>query len=371
MPMPQVANAVRLEFASGAEAHANLSGAAFSDNWLWVVGDETSQVERLRRLEPVARESFRFGEARSFALSGLLDLPGAADEEADLEGMAVADGFLWVVGSHGLKRKNVKPGSDPAGSARRLAKLALDGNRRLLACLPIEPAADGAPELVAAAKDGRCALRLKGDAESNELTDLLANDPHFGRFMAIPGKDNGFDIEGLAVNGKRLLLGLRGPVLRGWSALLEIAVETRRGFLRLAPLDDAGTLLRKHFLPLDGLGVRDLHFCGDDLFILAGPTMALDGAIRIYRWAGARPFLADNREPERFDAVPIEMVTLPHGQGTNRAEAICKLPQALSGNEPQWLVLYDAPGPDRKEGEQVVFGDLVRHQGSAVTPPAA
>jgi hypothetical protein len=371
MPKPQILNAVRLEFDTGAVAHTNLSGAAFSGDWLWVVGDETSQVERLRHLDRAGRESLRFGEARSFALSALLELPGAADEEADLEGMAVADGFLWLVGSHGLKRKNIKATGAPADSAKRLAKLSLDGNRRLLACVPIEPAADGAPELVAETKDGRRALRLKGDSESNELMDLLASDPHFGRFMAIPGKDNGFDIEGLAVNGKRLLLGLRGPVLRGWTALLEISVEARRGYLRLLPLDESGTLLRKHFLPLDGLGVRDLHFCGDDLFILAGPTMALDGEIRIYKWAGAKAALAGNREPARFDAVPVETAALPHGRGTNRAEAICNLPPTLSGNEPQWLVLYDAPGPDRLEGERVVFGDLVSYQGSSVTPPAA
>ena len=371
MLQPQLFNAVRLEFATGAEVRTDLSGAAFSDNWLWVIGDETSQVDRLVRLDPLGAEKLRFGQARGFPLSGLLDLPAGADAEADLEGMAVADGHLWVVGSHGLKRENLKPGSDPAKSARRLAKLSLDGNRRMLACLPIEWAADGQPELVAEAKDGRRALRLKGDAKSNELMDLLASDPHFGPFMTIPGKDNGFDIEGLAVNGNRLLLGLRGPVLRGWSALLEIAVETRRGYLRLAPLDKSGTLLRKHFLPLDGLGVRDLHFCGDDLFILAGPTMALDGETRIYKWPAAKRFLADNSAPERFDAVPIEIAALPHGRGTNRAEAICQVPQALSGNDPQWLVLYDAPGPERTEGEHVVFGDLVRHEGNQASKRTA
>jgi hypothetical protein len=371
MPKPQVLNGVRLEFETGAVAHTNLSGAAFSDDWLWVVGDEVSQIERLRHLDASGAEQLRFGEARSFALSALLGLPGAADEEADLEGLAVADGFLWLVGSHGLKRKNIKPTGAPADNAKRLAKLSLDGNRRLLACVPIERAADGAPELVGKTRDGRSALRLKGDSESNELMELLASDPHFGRFMAIPGKDNGFDIEGLAVHGKRLLLGLRGPVLRGWSALLEISVEARRGYLRLVPLDDSGTLLRKHFLPLDGLGVRDLHFCGDDLFILAGPTMALDGDIRLYKWAAARAFLDANREPARFDAVPVETATLPHNRGSNRAEAICNLPQTLSGGEPQWLVLYDAPGPERKEGEHVVFGDLVPHAGSSVTPPLA
>jgi hypothetical protein len=361
MPNTRTANAVRLEFSPDSLVHANLSGAAFTGDWLWVAGDEACGLDRLRRLEPVGREALRFGEVQDFPLAGLLDLPGAPDEEADLEGMAVADGFLWVVGSHGLKRKNAKPDRDHADNARRLAKLALDGNRRLLACLPIEPDAQGAPVLVRQARDGRRALRLKGDAQANLLTRALADDPHFGPYMAIPGKDNGFDIEGLAVDGHRLLLGLRGPVLRGWSALVEIAVEARGDHLRLAPLDDTGTLIRKHFLQLDGMGVRDLHFSGDDLYILAGPTMVLNGDIRVFKWSGARPLLAANREPVRFEAALSESVALPHGRGSNRAEALCDLPPALSRGKPSWLVLYDAPGANRKDGEYTVFGDLLRH----------
>ena len=361
MPNARSTNAVRLEFATDSLVQTNLSGAAFAGDWLWVAGDEACGIDRLRRLEPLGRETLRFGEVRDFPLADLLDLPGAPDEEADLEGMAVADGLLWVVGSHGLKRKNAKPDRDHAENAKRLAKVALDGNRRLLACLPIEVDAKGEPCLVRQAKDGRQALLLKGDSQENLLTRALADDPHFGPYMAIPGKDNGFDIEGLAVDGRRLLLGLRGPVLRGWSALLEIAVEVRGGKLRLAPLDDSGLLIRKHFLQLDGLGVRDLHFCGEDLYILAGPTMVLNGEIRVFKWPGAKPLLASNREPVRFESALTASISLPHGRGTNRAEAICDLPAALSAGQPSWLVLYDAPGDDRREGDRTVFGDLLRH----------
>jgi hypothetical protein len=361
MPNARTANAVRLEFKPGSLVRANLSAAAFTGDWLWVAGDEACGLDRLRRLEPVAGEVLRFGQVRDFPLSDLLDLPGTADEEADLEGIAVADGFLWVIGSHGLKRKSPKPGRSHAENARRLAKLALDGNRRLLACVPIEPDARGEPCLVRQTEDGRRALRLKGDAETNLLTSALADDPHIGPYMVIPGKDNGFDVEGLAVDGRRMLLGLRGPVLRGWSGLLEIAVEARGPQLRLAPLDDSGTLIRKHFLQLDGMGVRDLHFSGDDLYILAGPTMVLNGDIRVFKWTAARPLLEANRDPVRFEAGLTESVALPHGRGTNRAEAICDLPPGLSAGKPSWLVLYDSPGADRKEGEHVVFGDLLRH----------
>lgn len=361
MPNARSSHAVRLEFTAGALVHANLSGAAFSGDWLWVVGDEACGVDRLRRLDPVGSETLRFGEVRDFPLAELLDLPGAADEEADLEGMAVSDGWLWVVGSHGLKRKNAKEDRDHAENAKRLSKVTLDGNRRLLACLPIEPDASSQPCLVREAKDGRRALRLKGDAQTNELTRALADDPHFGPYLAIPGKDNGLDIEGLAVDGNRLLLGLRGPVLRGWSALVEIAVETRGNQLRLVPLDESGALLRKHLMQLEGLGVRDLHFSGDDLYILAGPTMVLDGDIRVFKWSGAKPLLAANREPVRFETALTESVSLPHGRGINRAEAFCKLPPELVPGKPSWLVLYDAPGADRKDGEYTVFGDLLRH----------
>lgn len=361
MPNKRSSKAVRLEFKADSLVKTNLSGAAFTGDWLWVAGDEACGIDRLRRLPSQGAELLRFGEVRDFPLADLLDLPGAADEEADLEGMAVHGGMLWVVGSHGLKRKNAKDGKDDAANAKRLAKVSLDGNRRLLACLPIEVDEGGEPLLVRQARDGRRALRLKGDALSNPLTEALAGDPHFGPYMAIPGKDNGFDIEGLAIAGRRLLLGLRGPVLRGWAALLEVEVEARADHLRLLPLDDSGRLFRKHFLQLEGMGIRDLHFSGDDLFILAGPTMVLDGEIRLFRWQRARAQLAENREPARFVSTLTQSVALPHGRGINRAEAICDLPPELSGGQPSWLVLYDAPGPDRRDGEHAVFGDLLQH----------
>ena len=40
MPNTQSANAVRLAFAPGSLVQSNLSGAAFTGDWLWVAGDE-------------------------------------------------------------------------------------------------------------------------------------------------------------------------------------------------------------------------------------------------------------------------------------------------------------------------------------------
>lgn len=351
-------HAVRLEFDEDSLVHLNLSGAAFTDDWLWVAGDEACGIDRLKRLDPIGGEALRFGEPKNFPLAELLALPGNADDEADLEGMAFDGRHLWVVGSHGLKRKNAKPGRSAEDNARRLAKLSLDANRLLLACIPVVHDDAGQPTLVRRADDGRQALRLEGDDRVNALTRLLETDPHYGRFLSLPGKDNGFDVEGLALLDESMLLGLRGPVLRGWAGLLEVQPQPAGKHLRLASLSGTETPLRKHFLNLGGLGVRDLHMDGDDLFILAGPTMVLDGEIRLYRWSGVRQALRAVDAPVAFwpDLEPV--CTLPHEPGADRAEAFCAVPRSLA-RTPSWLALYDAPAPARHPEPYTVLGDLV------------
>ncbi len=56
------------------------------------------------------------------------------------------------------------------------------------------------------ASDDRVAAQLAGNQLGNELLDELKDDEHVGAFLHIPGKDNGFDTEGLEINGKRVFL---------------------------------------------------------------------------------------------------------------------------------------------------------------------
>jgi hypothetical protein len=127
-------------------------------------------------------------------------------------------------------------------------------------------------------------------------------------------------------------------VLRGWAVVLELRPyvdEDEPDRLRLAELDD-GRRYRKHVLDLSGLGVRDLCPSGDDLLVLAGPTMDLDGPVHVVRWHGAMSVEAPT--VVRGDALTRE-VDLPYGEGTDHAEGIGLL------DDGRLLVVYDSPRP--------------------------
>ncbi|HEY0001944.1 MAG TPA: DUF3616 domain-containing protein, partial [Actinoplanes sp.] len=187
----------------------------------------------------------------------------------------------------------------------------------------------------------------------DDLRALLRRDEHLARFLDIPGKDNGLDIEGIAVSGDRVYLGLRGPVLRGWAFVLELrpyVTDDDLSRLRLRPFDD-GELYRKHVLDLDGLGVRDLCPSGDDLLILAGPTMDLDGPVRVYRWHGASRVAMPTIV--RGDLLSRE-VELTYGEGDDHAEGL-----SLFGPD-RILVVFDSPAPVRLTPDGAVIADVVR-----------
>ncbi|MCZ2814099.1 MULTISPECIES: DUF3616 domain-containing protein [unclassified Modestobacter] len=354
---------VRLSFTTGAReagTHTNLSAVRSDGPVLWVAGDETATIERLVADDPHAPGSY--ADQTSCRLADLVDLPGEDDdEEADIEGIARSGDFLWAVGSHSLRRKRIKAKHDGDKALRRLAQVTGQANRQVLVRIPVTDV-DGLPtpvqETTVAGGTQRAAVF---GASGPDLRDLLADDEHLAPFLAIPGKDNGLDVEGIAVAGERVYLGLRGPVLRGWAMVLELrpAVDPDDpGRLVLEPFED-GRRYRKHVLDLAGLGVRDLCPHGADLLVLAGPTMDLDGPVHVFRWHGALD--TDTPQVVRGDLLTRDL-DLPFGIGVDHAEGIGLLDDDPAG--PQLLVVYDSPAPERLH-EHGVTADVVR-----LPPPA-
>jgi hypothetical protein len=341
-----------------------LSAVVQIGDTLWVANDEALSLERLSRQHGTGDGEIRYADHRQFPLHEVLPLPmpPVADgkiEEADIEGLDYQNGYLWLVGSHSLKRGKPDEEDSIAKNAKRLAKVSRDGNRFLLARIPLAQATRSLERKVEQDGNKRTAARLRGDAVGNALTEALATDEHLGPFLAIPGKDNGFDIEGLAIAGDRVFIGLRGPVLRGWAVLLELAVaEQDPSTLTLKPIGPEGRPYRKHFLDLRGLGVRDLCAQGSDLLILAGSTMTLAGPLAIFRWpGGARP----DRECLVFSEALPKVLKLPFGArqnaGQDQAEGLTLF--APDGGEArQVLVVYDSTAPRRQRKPSAVEADL-------------
>ncbi|MDD1976291.1 MULTISPECIES: DUF3616 domain-containing protein [Pseudomonas] len=335
-----------------------LSVAQQIGDTLWVANDETTSLERLKIQAAAPGEVLMCDAHRSFQLQAFLDLPiPKSDAEIDIEGLAYDRGYLWVVGSHSLKRKTAEADKPAQKNIKRLSTVEADGNRFLLARIPVLQEPDGYALVRKVDADGRTAAQLQGNTIGNDLTAQITEDDQLRDFLRIPGKDNGFDIEGLVVIGSRLLLGLRGPVLRGWAVLLEIEPELSDGStdtLVLKKIGPQGRRYRKHFFALNGLGVRDLCISGDDLLILAGPTMNQDGPVTVFRWRGG--FTSDAENVVFVDQLE-QVVEVPFGQGDDHAEGMCLFESGEPPGE-QLLILYDSASQGRKHGDTEVEGDL-------------
>lgn len=348
MDRPFLLTRVLLEMEGGEDHIEELSAAARTpDGHLWLGSDELQSVERLRERAPHV-----YGERVSFHLGDFVPLP--SDDEIDIEGLAFDDGYLWLTGSHSLKRSKAEEDEEPE-NVDALAEIVRDDNRFLLLRLPL---VDGEP--FRRAERGERELRaaaLGAGEERSPLLEELRDDAHLGPFIDIPSKDNGLDVEGLAVRGGRVLLGLRGPVLRGWAVLVELHPEERDddGVLQLRT-SDAGRRYYKHFLDLDGLGVRELCWWRDDLLVLAGPTMDHEGAMRVFRWKGGPASSGDSLTRQGDD---LELLFhLPMTVGGDHAEGLSLYP--AFGNDDALLIVYDDPKPERMNRDDAVFMDAVR-----------
>jgi len=345
-------NKVLLNFADEFQVHRqDLSAVILTpDKHLWLGSDETSTLERLSFVD-----CNNFGEHQHYRVAEFIDLPAPEEEEIDIEGLAFHDHYLWFNGSHSYKRKKAKPDKSNAKNIQRLATIATEPNRYILGRIPLVngqlwkscPHPENPDLQLTAAK-------LQLSPRGNMLMDALVDDPHLGAFInaKIPGKDNGFDVEGIAVYQNRVFLGLRGPVLRGWAVMLEIELaESSPGLMNLQPIGANSQLYKKHFIFLNGLGIRDLYQDREDLLILAGPTMDLDGPVQIYRLHGGAIL------QQEVITQPEYIMDIPYGNRDDHAEGITMF-QDICG-KPSVLVVYDSPNNNRLVGDGGVIADVI------------
>ncbi|MCK9605034.1 MAG: DUF3616 domain-containing protein [Methylomonas sp.] len=344
------------ELGKGKRLADGLSAVVQIENTLWLAHDETDTLERLTLSETGRTGQFSATDHNQFSLHDFLTLPVSTkntrtrQQEIDIEGLAYADGYLWLTGSHSLKRNKPKPDQNVNRNQNRLANIIREGNRFLIARIQIETH-KGSYRLGKTHKK-RSAASLQGDKNDNELTKALAHDPHLAAFLSIPGKDNGFDIEGLAVINDRLFLGLRGPVLRGWAVILEIELDGQGRHLQT--IGPNRQLYRKHFLQLGGLGIRDLCFRNADLLILAGPSMALDGPVSVFCWQNAGKV----KDESFINATQLQkVIDIPFGHGDDHPEGMALFypPNAKSAT---LLIVNDAAAKQRRPKKNRMLADI-------------
>ncbi len=295
------------EFAEKKKAIHNLSGAAFIGEYLYLANDEGKQLLRLKRDTPQ-----RYATCEAIDVADLFKLQdGEIDsKEFDLEALATdtLDGRiarLWLIGSHAMGHE------EPPGTNLKRAGLKRERNRLLFGCVQV----DERGALVGGT--GRH-LRIKpvGETWTTHFLSALREAPPvasgflreasaltqqtipdaiaqrigwFTPYTLASTKENGLDIEGLAIRRRGddaskvvALVGLRGPVIAGFAVIVEIDIGDYNN-RRLRPQSEP----RFHLLNLEGFGVRDLEWRGDDLLIIAGPTMVRQKESELFCWRNA------------------------------------------------------------------------------------
>jgi hypothetical protein len=180
-------------------------------------------------------------------------------------------------------------------------------------------------------REGLYRVRIDADGkglqrESTTLMPAIDQDPVLKDFTRVPSKENGVDIEGIAVRDGLLYIGFRGPVLRDNYVPIMIG---RFG----PPFSDASLV----FVQLGGRGVRDLTPVRDGFLILAGPVGDGPGSYQLYFWDG-RDCLPGQRVPEE-KAGRIELLGEVATDANAKAEGVAVLEESNSAYEV--LIVFD------------------------------
>lgn len=275
-----------VEFRGTILGDMELSGAAVVGDYLVIVSNDQVQPQVLKK------------DGDGYVVHKSVPVPHANTHNLDLEATAAEGSIVYLTGSHGRVR-NIGVKGNVVGVG------GVEARRHRDCVFRFTLGADGTP----------------GPVERTSLWSVLDAHPVLGPFRALASKENGVDIEGLAVKDGRLYFGFRGPVLRDrWVPVLSCTFD-----------DPSGTA-RTLYVQLGGRGVRDMVAVDDGFLILAGPTGDGDWSFRIYHWDGKDGLNdADPGKTRRLADLPRAAAGKPEGLTV----------LGRSGDRYDLLLLYD------------------------------
>jgi hypothetical protein len=282
----QVDGAVELQ---GKLAHDDqLSGVTLWQDLLIACPDEGAEFNVLKPAD------------EGYDLIAKVNLLDGEDDEIDMEGAASDGKYIYIVGSHSMRRKQVDDDGDRQKNRKKQRNVK-----------PHE----------ASYSLFRITLDEKGKLLTNEsisLKEILEADDILGPYVSIPGKENGIDVEGIAVQDGMIYVGFRGPVLRqNFVPVLRFRFESPQDY----------TL---QFVKLDGRGIRDLAAVDDGFLVLAGPVGDGDASYQLHLWNG--------EDCIPGDADPAGRLT-PLGELRGNDDVKPEALVALNERDAQWRLL--------------------------------
>ncbi len=275
------------------KSRKDISGAvcpASDTRWCYAVNDEKKylQMFKIEGMVLTGGKRIRLAEKSEFR----------DGDELDTEAVTYADGFVYVAGSHSVKRKT--------GEVQQ--------SRNLLFRFPVNP------------ETGQPLFDPTNDAvvpqieRSVRLSILLSQNGILAPFLGKSPQENGLNIEGMAVRSHTAVFGFRQPSLGQEVSIL--AVDLACLFKEAA--------CRPVFvgLPVEApdLGIRDIALHEGRFIMLVGKAVGQESAVgQLFSWGGG---LDAPIKLTQFDLQPKE-----------KPEGLLIVPEAAGGA--RTIVFFD------------------------------
>ena len=251
----------------------NISGIVVTEQFMALVTDEGNQLELFTP------------SAKGWQSLQVITLTKSLDE-IDIEGVAWQAPYLYALGSHSAKRKKIKDSATQKENLQRLQETSPEVARQQLFRVELNPQFEAV------------------DIQSLSLQPLLEADPILKAFIGLPSKENGIDLEGLAIDDKgRLFIGFRGPVLRGnIGTVLRIETKKKRFEIKKS---------KWLYFDANGRGVRGLTETPDGFLVLTGAVGDQPMSYQVARWNGKNALAGSDAKGVEF----TYLCDLPNSNG--------------------------------------------------------